>query len=120
MKKDYKKTSPSVCTVNDQLQDGSCPQGKSVNSHFTLSIVAVCLSCFTGFLAIGLALAGLILSLRAQDLVMQERTEEATRIAFWAGLFGWITVGLVLIPVVLFIFFGGAILTALAAMLSVL
>ncbi|MBR2505055.1 MAG: CD225/dispanin family protein, partial [Elusimicrobiaceae bacterium] len=83
-----------------------------------LSVVAVCLSCFTGFFAIPLALAGLILSLRVQDQLMQGRTEEAARTAFWAGLFGWITVAIVVVPVLLFIFFGGAILAGLAAIIS--
>ena len=120
MKKDFKKTQPGAFLVTDQLQDGACQNGKPVNTHFALSVVAVCLSCFTGFFAIPLALAGLILSLRTQDQVMQGRTEEAARCAFWAGLFGWITVAIVLIPVFLFIFFGGTILAALAAIISAL
>ncbi len=120
MKKDTKKTQPGAFLVNDQLHDGACHTGKPVNTHFALSVVAVCLSCFTGFFAIPLALAGLILSLRVQDQLTQGRMEEAEKTAFWAGLFGWITVLLVVIPVLLFIFFGGAILAGLAAIISAL
>ncbi|MBR3604034.1 MAG: hypothetical protein IKL48_05105 [Elusimicrobiaceae bacterium] len=120
MNKDFKKTQPGALPVNDQLQDGACHNGKPVNTHFALSVVAVCLSCFTGFFAIPLALGGLILSLRVQDQLAQGRTEEARNTAFWAGLFGWITVLAVLIPVLLFIFFGGAILAGLAALISAL
>ncbi|MBR2865901.1 MAG: hypothetical protein IKC13_06510 [Elusimicrobiaceae bacterium] len=120
MKKGINKTQPGVLPGNDQSQGRACHKTSSVNTHFTLSVVAVCLSCFTGFFAIPLALAGLILSLRAQDQVAQGWTEEAARTAFWAALFGWITVGFVILPVLLFIFFGGAILAGLAAMLSAL
>ena len=118
MNKEFKKTQPGACKVNEQLQDGACHNGKPVNTHFALSVVAVCLSCFTGFFAIPLALAGLILSLRVQDQLTQGRTEEAARTAFWAGLFGWITVAIVVVPVLFFIFFGGAILAGLAAIIS--
>ena len=109
-------------TSGIRLEKGgmSIQRGKSVNTHFALSVVAVCLSCFTGFFAIPLALAGLILSLRAQDQLTQGRTEEAAKTAFWAGLFGWVTVLAVLIPVILFIFFGGMILAGLGAMISAL
>lgn len=120
MNKDSKKVQPGAFLVNDQLQDGACQNGKPVNTHFALSVVAVCLSCFTGFFAIPLALAGLILSLRAQDQVAQGWTEEAAHTAYWAALFGWITVGVVVLPVLLFIFFGGTILAGLAAIISAL
>ncbi len=93
---------------------------RRVNPHFALSIVAVCLSCFTGFFAIPLALAALIFSLRAQDLAQTGRTEESANAAYWAGLFGWITVVIAVLPVVLFIFFGGALLAGAAAVLSAL
>ena len=47
---------------------------KPVNTHFTLAVVAVIISCFTGFWTIPLALASLILSLRTQDLVQGGRS----------------------------------------------
>lgn len=91
---------------------------KEVNSRFTLSVIAVILSCFTGFWTIPMALAALILSLRAQDLAHGERTEEARKTAWWAGLFGWLTILVALLPVVLIIFFGGAIMAFFAAALA--
>lgn len=93
-------------------------QTQRVNTHFALSVTAVCLSCFSGFFAIPLALAALILSLRAQDQVQQGRTEDAARTAYWSGLFGWITVIVAVLPVALVLFFGGAILAGLAAFIS--
>ena len=93
---------------------------RNVNTHFVLAVVAVCLSCFTGFFAIPLALAAFILSLRAHDLLEQARTQEAADAAFWSGLFGWITVIIALLPILLIIFFGGALLAGLAAFLSAL
>ena len=92
----------------------------NINTHFVLAVVAVCLSCFSGFFTIPLALAALILSLRVQDLIAQNRLEEADRFAYWAGLFGWITVLIALLPILLIIFFGGAILAGLTAFLSAL
>ena len=95
-------------------------QTQSVNTHFALAVVAVCLSCFLGLFAVPLALAALILSLRAQDQVQQGRTGDATHTAYWAGLFGWITVVIAVLPIALVLFFGGAILAGLAAFLSTL
>lgn len=119
MKEENKTKTPGVCTVNDQTQDDCrCKAGRCVNTHFTLSVIAVCLSCFTGFFAIPLALAALILSLRAQDQVQQGRTEDGARTAYWAALFGWITVIIAVLPVVIILFFGGAILAGLTAFLS--
>ncbi len=89
-----------------------------VNSHFALAVIAVCLSCFSGFVTIALGLAALIFSLRTQDQLMLGRTEEARQTAWWAGLFGWISIVISLLPIILFIFFGGAILAALGALLS--
>ncbi len=91
---------------------------RTINTHFVLAVVAVCLSCFSGFFTIPLALAALILSLRVQDLLSQERIDEAARFAYWAGLFGWITVLIALVPILLIIFFGGAILAGITAFLS--
>ena len=93
---------------------------RNINTHFVLAVVAVCLSCFSGFFTIPLALAALILSLRTQDLIAQERIEEAARFAYWAGLFGWVTVLIALLPIILIFFFGGAILAALTAFISAL
>lgn len=114
-----KTKTPGVCTVNDQTQDDCrCKAGRCVNTHFTLSVIAVCLSCFTGFFAIPLALAALILSLRAQDQVQQGRTEDGAQTAYWAALFGWITVFVAVLPVAIILFFGGALLAGLTAFLS--
>lgn len=96
-----------------------CPhRADRVNSHFTLSVVAVILSCFTGFWSIPMALAALILSLRTQDLTQANRVEEARRTAWWAGLFGWLTILVALLPVIVIIFFGGAILAFFTALLA--
>ena len=112
-------------TQTNTIQISSQGQGngattRRVNTHFVLAVVAICLSCFTGFFTIPLALAALILSLRVQDLIAQNRLEEADRFAYWAGLFGWITVLIALLPMLLIIFFGGAILAGLTAFLSAL
>lgn len=95
----------------------NCPNG-NINTHFTLSVVAVVLSCFTGFWSIPLALTALILSLRSQDLVHDKRMDEARKTAWWAGLFGWMTVLIAFVPVVLIILFGGAIVAFFAAALA--
>ncbi len=65
-----------------------------------------------------MALAALILSLRAQDLMHDSRIDEARRTAWWAGLFGWLTILIALLPVLLVIFFGGAILAFFTALLA--
>ncbi len=93
-------------------------QGGCINSRFTLAIIAVILSCFTGFFTIPIALASLILSLRAQDLMHGDRAEEARRLAWWAGFCGWLTVIIALIPIFLILFFGGTILAFLTAILA--
>lgn len=93
-----------------------CPN--TLNSRFTLSVIAVILSCFTGLWTIPLALAALILSLRAQDLAQATQWEEAKNTAWWAGLFGWLTIVIALIPVILVILFGGTILAFFAAVLA--
>lgn len=90
----------------------------AINTHFALAVVAVCLSCLSGFLTIALGLAALIFSLRAQDQLLLDRLAEARRTAWWAALFGWITVIISLLPILVFIFFGGAILAALGALIS--
>ena len=108
----------NTCELSERTQD-DCRCGKNgcVNSRFTLAVIAVILSCFTGFWSIPMALAALILSLRAQDLTHDGRVEEARRTA-WAGLFGWLTILVALLPVVLIIFFGGAIVAFFAALLA--
>ena len=92
--------------------------GVYLNSHFTLSIIAVILSCFTGFFTIPIALAALILSLRAQDWTRDDRLEEARRVAWWAGFCGWLTIVIAVLPLLLILFFGGTILAFLTAMLA--
>lgn len=97
-----------------------CPHAAQapVNTHFALAVVAVCLSCLSGFVTIAMGLAALILSLRAQDQLGQDRMQEAASTAWWAALFGWLTIVISLLPILAFIFFGGAILAALGALLS--
>ena len=107
-------------TLQTTGQNARGENNRNVNTHFALAVVAVCTSCLTGFFAIPLALAALILSLRVQDLLAQNRIEEAARFAYWAGLFGWVTVLIALLPILLIIFFGGAILAGLTAFLSAL
>ena len=91
-----------------------------IQTHFVLSIVAICASCFMGFFAVPLAIASLIFSLRTQDHLMQEKWELAKQTSFWAGLFGWITVAILIIPILLIILFGGALLGAFGAFLHAL
>lgn len=92
---------------------------EKLNTHFVLVIIAVLVSCFTGFWTIPLALAALVFSLRANDLVYAKRVEEAKKAAWWAGLFGWLTVIIAIIPLVLIILFGGTILALLGAVIAV-
>ena len=91
---------------------------KELNTHFVLIIIAIIISCFTGFWTIPLALAALVFSLRASDLIYQNRLEEAKKAAWWAGLFGWLTVLIAAIPVILILLFGGTILALLGAAIA--
>ncbi len=91
---------------------------QQLNTHFVLAIVAVIASCFTGFWTIPLALAALVFSLRASDLIFQERTVEAKNAAKWACVFGWLTIVIALIPVILVILFSGTILALLGAAIA--
>ena len=91
---------------------------QQLNTHFVLAIVAVITSCFTGFWTIPLALAALVFSLRASDLIYQERTEEAKKTAWWAGLFGWLTIVIALIPILIIVLFGGTLLALIGAAIS--
>lgn len=115
--------------MNKEIQKNTYPGDKDdvrcnangkncINSHFTLAVVAVVLSCFMGFWTMPMALASLILSLRAQDLAHDNRPEEARRTAYWTAVFGWITLAVALLPVILVIFFGGAIAAFFAALLA--
>lgn len=90
----------------------------NINTHFILVVVAIIISCLGGFWTIPLALAALVFSLRASDLIYQKRLTEARNMAWWAGLFGWLTVGLALIPIILVILFGGTILALIGAALA--
>lgn len=105
-------------TTQQTSQNVRQTDARNVNTHFVLAVVAVCASCFTGFFAIPLALAALIFSLRAQDLLNQGNLLESSRAAYWAGLFGWLTVIIAVLPILLLISFSGAILAGLAAFLS--
>ncbi len=88
---------------------------QQINTHFVLVIVAIITSCFTGFWTIPLALAALVFSLRSSDLIYQERLEEAKNMAKWAKIFGWLTILVALIPIILIFLFGGTILALLGA-----
>ncbi len=116
-----KETKENI-TLSTQTEDASLTHHTDpvthINTHFVLAVVAIILSCFTGFFTVPLAIAALIFSLRTQDLLMQEKWDAAQQTAFWAGLFGWITVAIAILPILLFIFFGGAILAALGALLA--
>ena len=95
------------------------PDIPRLNSHFVLAVVAVIVSCLGGFWTIPMALASLILALRAEDLMRTaQRTESARKSAWWAAFFGWLTIGVALLPVILIFFFGSAILAFLAAALA--
>ena len=91
---------------------------QEINTHFVLVVVAVITSCFTGFWTIPLALAALVFSLRASDLVYQQRLEEAKDMAKWACIFGWLTILIALIPIILMILFGGTILALIGDALA--
>ena len=91
---------------------------KNINTHFVLVIIAIIVSCLGGFWTIPLALAALVFSLRASDLVYEERDEEAKRMAWWAALFGWLTIGIALIPLILIAIFSGTILALLGAAIA--
>ncbi len=91
---------------------------KELNTHFVLVIIAIIISCFTGFWTIPLALAALVFSLRASDLIYQNRPEEAKKACWWAGLFGWLTVLIAAVPLILLILFGGTILALLGAAIA--
>ncbi len=93
-------------------------KNSEINTHFVLVVIAIIISCLGGFWTIPLALAALVFSLRASDLVYQNRNEEAKNMAWWAGLFGWLTVGLALIPIILIIIFSGTILALLGAAIA--
>lgn len=110
------KTNLTVSSTKSVHQEKT--KDNEINTHFILAVVAICASCLTGFVAIPLAIAALIMSLRAQDLLMQARTEDAARSAYWAAVFGWITILLALLPILAFIFFGGALLTVLATLIG--
>ncbi|MBP5430369.1 MAG: CD225/dispanin family protein [Elusimicrobiaceae bacterium] len=90
----------------------------NLNTHFVLVVIALIISCLAGFWTIPLALAALVFSLRASDLIYQERLDEAKKAAWWAGLFSWLTIGIAVIPIILIILFGGTILALLGAALA--
>lgn len=91
---------------------------QQINTHFVLVIIAVITSCFTGFWTIPLAITALIFSLRSSDLIYQERLPEAQNMAKWANIFGWLTIIIALIPLILIFLFGGTILALIGAALA--
>ncbi len=91
---------------------------QEINTHFVLVVIAIIISCLGGFWTIPLALAALVFSLRASDLMYQERLAEAKNMAWWAGLFGWLTIGIAIIPITLIILFSGTILALLGAAIA--
>ena len=91
-----------------------------VNTHFTLAVVGICLSCFTGLFAVPLALAALILSLTSQAKLEQDNLVQARETARWAGILGWASVVVALLPLLLLILFAGIFFPFLAALLKAL
>lgn len=91
---------------------------KPINDHFILALIAVICSCLTGFFSIPISIAALILSLRAQDLIHENRLDEAEKLAKWAGIFGWITILLLALPVLAVLLFGSAILAFFGALIA--
>lgn len=90
-----------------------------VKDHFVLSVVSIATTCFAGFWPLPIAIAALIFSLRIPALCKEERLEEAKSLSRWAAVFGWVAIGLsVIVPVILMIFFGGAILAVLSAIFA--
>ena len=101
-------------TTENTAQTTAAPVAEpTLNTHFVLAVTAICVSCLTGFFSIPLALAALIFSLRAQDQLSQNQLQQARQSAFWAAIFGWITLAFLLLPIMLILLFGSAILTAL-------
>ena len=100
------------------MENNSPAVQTKIKDHFPLSIVAIILSCLGGFITIPLAIAALIFSFRTKDLLRNGQMEEAADMSRWAAVFGWITVGIALIPIVLVILFGGTILALLGAALA--
>ena len=98
----------------NELQITAAP----VNDHFTLAVIAIIVSCISGFWTIPMALAALILSLRTQDLIQNARVEDARKTAWWVALFGWLTIVIAVLPIALMIYFGGAILAFLGALIA--
>lgn len=93
---------------------------RPVNPHFLLAVIAIIISCFSGFWTIAMALAALIFSLRASDFQHSGQTERAHQNARWAAVFGWLTVLVWLVPWLLIILFGGAVFAFVAALLAAL
>lgn len=115
------KNTSCRCGANLGQQEGcrcSMQKDGKPNTHFTLALVAIIFSCAGGFFSIAMALAALILSLRAQDLVKNDLLQEAKSMAFWSALFSWLTIIIAILPIVAVFFFGGAILAALGAILA--
>ena len=114
--------SSSCCTAQNASQTGACPctakAKNDINTHFTLALVAIVFSCVGGFFSIAVALAALILSLRAQDLAKNDLLAEAKTVAAWSAAFSWLTILIAILPIIFIFLFGGAILAALGAILA--
>ena len=85
-----------------------------VKDHFVLSVISLVTTCFAGFWPLPIAIAALLFSMRIPSLCQQDRLEEAKSLSRWAAVFAWVAIGLsVIVPVLLVVFFGGAIVAIL-------
>ncbi|MGB2578439.1 hypothetical protein AAIR98_000358 [Elusimicrobium simillimum] len=94
------------------------PQPQQVETHLTLAVVSLCLSCFSGFLAAAPALASLIFALRADDKQDLGEMAQARKSAKYAQILGWISIALIVLPwvaIFLFVVVFGVGLAGLAA-----
>lgn len=90
-----------------------------VKDHFVLSVVSIVCTCFAGFWPLPIAIAALVFSLRIPTLCQEDRLEDAKSLSRWAAVFGWVAIGLsIVVPILLMIFFGGAIVALLSAIFA--
>lgn len=90
-----------------------------VKDHFVLSVVAIVATCFAGFWPLPIAIAALLFSLRIPTLCREDRLEEAKSLSRWAAIFGWVAIALsIIVPIILLLVFGGAIVAFLSAIFA--
>jgi hypothetical protein len=90
-----------------------------VKDHFVLSVVAIVATCFAGFWPLPIAIAALLFSLRIPTLCREDRLEEAKSLSRWTVIFGWVAIALsIIVPIILLLVFGGAIVAFLSAIFA--